>query len=345
LSKEFDTYKTHAIRKRGATATAEWQHIFDWYTSTGRNEFIEAFRKETGLRIGGIAGQDAVVAAAIPKSFIDLDRKAQGDAFYRAHAQWFLEEMDDIIRRVPRTAIDPASEYSFADVLRFARRVLFDSVLLFEDWGRTRAHVPGVFGVGKNPASHVMEFFQGARQTIYGHGTWNLSFSDNHSDIATATIRQLLEIRLRRAFGVMWKNSVADGSIHPIALSDLLDAIDAHRDKVTLPIRFENIKRINSWSNMYLHTGYRMYAWCPPRILNYLRGFALGEPTPGWGHNMNAGVRLPKEVFDAIRTQVESIHSGKPKMRWWVPSDWIKKPAPRFKMCFLDQGECDAILV
>ena len=60
--------------------------------------------------------------------------------------------------------------------LRFARKVLMDSVLLFEHWANYHAKVPGVFGIGKVESEHIMHFFQGARQTVYGHGTFNLRF-------------------------------------------------------------------------------------------------------------------------------------------------------------------------
>ena len=55
-----------------------------------------------------------------------------------------------------------------------------------------------------------MAFYQGARQTIYGHGSFSLSFIDNHADLATATIRQAIEIRICRAFGIMGKVRKSD---------------------------------------------------------------------------------------------------------------------------------------
>jgi hypothetical protein len=88
---------------------------------------------------------------------------------------------------VPRQGNPPADVNSFSDVLRVVSKVLLDSVLLFEHWGTYRAGVPGVYGIGKNDIEHIMAFYQGARQTIYGHGSCGLSFADNHSDLATAT--------------------------------------------------------------------------------------------------------------------------------------------------------------
>lgn len=156
----------------------------------------------------------------------------------------------------------------------------------------------------------MLAFYQGARQTIYGHGSWRLSFSDNHSDLATATIRQAVEIRLRRAFGIFGKIKKEDDAIVPIPLSDLLESIDTHRDSISFPIRFENIKRIYGWSNMYLHAALKFYAWCPPRVLSFLRLFLLGGQAPGWMHNSNAGVVLDQATFEDVRRIVRLRHEG-----------------------------------
>jgi hypothetical protein len=237
-------------------------------------------------------------------------KKFQVDTFYRAHATWFLEEVDHIVARVPRNVTDPLGASGLREVLLFVRPVVFDSLLVFDNWGTYRAGVPGVYGVGKNIAEHMMAFYQGAKQTIYGHGSFNLSFIDNHADLATATIRQAIEIRLRRGFGILGKVRKSDDSFHPIPLSDILDAIDVHRNKVRLPVRFENIKRINGWANLYLHGGLKLYAWTPPRVLEFLRVFIIGGPAPGWSHSSKAGVACDIVTFDAIREIVRAEHEG-----------------------------------
>jgi hypothetical protein len=305
VSREFENYKAAAMQGlhvRIVDPQTEWQHLYDWYEGEGRQQFMDAFTRETSLRFGQTLAPDDLVSAAIPKSYGDLERKARSNAFYRAHAVWVLEEMDHIVSSVPRDAANLIEAQSFADVLRFARIVLMDSVFLFEDWGTYRMGVPGVYGIGKNQAEHIMAFCQGARQTIYGHGSWGLSFVENHADLATATIRQAIEIRLRRAFGVMAKIRKIDDSIHPVPLTDLLEAIDAHKNNVSFPIRFENIMRINGWADMYLHGALKLYAWCPPRVLLFLREFLLGGRAPC--------VALDQATFDAIRSLIRRKHEG-----------------------------------
>jgi hypothetical protein len=123
------------------------------------------------------------------------------------------------------------------------------------------------------------------------------------------------------------ENGIANGAVHSISLGGILDVIDAHREDVRFAVRLENIKRINSWANIYMHSGIRAasYSWCPPRVLSYLRGFILGQLTPSWGHNINAGVRLPRDVFDDIRSQISNDHSGKLRRPWWCVQDWFRE--------------------
>ena len=180
---------------------------------------------------------------------------------------------------------------------------------------------------------------------IYGHGTFGLSFNDNHSDTSIATIRQLVEIRVRRATGVMWKTAVVDNAVHPIALSDIFDAIDANRQGTHFPLHFDNLRRINSWANIYLHSGMRIasYTWSPPRILNYLRPFALGEVQPGAGHRMHSGVRMTREAFGSIRSLIADNQSGRPRRRWWCVIDQLCQRPAKFNMFFYGPEQCDVI--
>jgi|SRR5271165_5364574 len=95
-----------------------------------------------------------------------------------------------------------------------------------------------------------------------------------------------------------------------LKLSDLIEAIDLHKGSVQFPILFENIKRINGWANMYLHSALKLYAWCPPRVLTFLREFLLGKAAPGYSHNSKAGVILDQATFDAIRDLIRQKHMG-----------------------------------
>jgi hypothetical protein len=141
---------------------------------------------------------------ALPKNMADYRKKFVDRAFYRANAEWFLLEMDHIVASVPRESSQPDATFAYGNVLRFVQHLLIDSVVIFAHWGTRCAEVPRDYGIGKNEMTHLVLLFHGSRQIIYGHGSFGLSFVENHSDIAVGTIRQV-ELRLRRAFGLLGK--------------------------------------------------------------------------------------------------------------------------------------------
>ena len=292
-----DEYKREACRgNRGkiGDAAAQWAALFDWWP-VGRALFVQAFQKEVGKRPSK-ANIDNLLDAAIPRSPLDLERKEANDAYYAAHAALFLQEMDTIIRCVPRDYPDPEAAFAFSNVLRFVDHILFDSVVLVEHWAARSVQVPGVFGVGKNEVEHMHSFVMGAQQTIYGHGSFGLSFAENHSDLVIGTIRQALEIRLRRAFGVAGRFSDANKTFKPVPLSTLFEAIRPFEKQITSPVPFAILRRFNGWANMYMHGAIKLPAWTPPRVLARFKPLLLGE-----GRKRGDGLRMPKSAFDGVR--------------------------------------------
>ena len=333
---QFKQYKRQVtgFTNKGAAADV-WRQIHDWYQSAGgRTLFLEAFRDKTGIRVNPESGADSRIGAAIPKSWSDHCRKVENGAYYRALAEMFIIEMDSITSRVPRECDDPVADFAYGNVWRFVHQVLLDSLVLFGDWGIDRAGMPEAFGVRKNKFTHPLNFYHGARQTIYGHGSFGLSFSDNHSELAVATIRQAVEIRLRRAFGLIGKEAVSDQNFHPVAISELLDVLKDYVEEVQMPVPLHNLARINQWANLLLHSGMRHYAWTPPRVLDYLRPFLIGGENVGGRWTVHSGIRLTRASFEAIQGALKQKIESRPQ-----PQNY-----PRFKALLLAISECDVVI-
>ena len=333
---EFETYKSQVttVIKDGGNGAADWKTLFDWYGSGGRDLFVAAFHKETKLRVNLSSDAQVRIGAAIPKSLADYWAKGGDDAFYRAHSEWFIEEMDRIISAVPRESTQADATFAYGNILRYVRNVLLDSLMLFADWGEFRAGVPGVYGIGKSEMAHLMTFYQSARQTIYGHGSFGLSFVDNHADVAISTIRQAIELRLRRAFGLIGKVSRRDQSFHPVSLSDLIEAIDAVSEGVHLPIQFANVKRINSWANLFMHYGIKFYAWAPPRVLEYVRPFLVGGAAVHGTRTVNSGVMVTQSAFERVRAVIKAQVEAVP----------LNGSEANFDILLSPPAECDVVI-
>ena len=291
-----------------------WKLVCQWYQDEGGRElFIEAFEAVTRIRLNIETSSDQRIGAALPKSLRDYDRKLKDRAYYRALAELFIEEMDSMVGRVPRESESPATVFAYANLVRFIKHIFLDSRYLFQEWGTYIAEPPISFGIGKNLLTHSVGFYHGALQIIYGHGTFGLSFADNHSELAMATIRQAVEIRLRRAFGVVGRESVNDGTIHPVALSIVIEVMGEHADAVDLAVPIEHVRRVNHWANLHMHSGMRHYSWVPPRVLSYLRPLLVGTSESGSGWSVNSGIRMSRETFESIRetlrTKMEASES------------------------------------
>ena len=279
-----------------------WKRVHQWYQDDGGRElFLSAFENVTGIRPNVETSTDQRIGAALPKSFRDYERKLKDKAYYRALAEMFIEEIDRVVIRVPRESEDPATTFLYGNLIRFIKHIFLDSRYLFQEWGTYISEPPISFGIGKNLLTHPVGFFHGAFQIIYGHGTFGLSFADNHSELAMATIRQAVEIRIRRAFGVVGRERVNDGTIQPVALSTIIDVMAEHADQVDLAVPIEHVRRVNHWANLHMHSGMRHYSWVPPRVLSYLRPLLVGREESNGGWSVDNGIRLSRGTFEAIR--------------------------------------------
>ena len=295
---------------------------------------MDAFEHETNIRLNLSRSEDSAIERAIAKNWGDYDKKRKCDSYYQAHAEMYLHEMNKIFDPKYREWVEKVSTTNFRDVMLFVEKVLRDHLALFENWGRDKAGVPMVFGSVRNPLSHPMHYFQGAKQTIYGHGSFGLSFTENHSELAVATIRQAVEVRLRNAFGLIGKIRQSDRAFHPVALSVLLDVLSGHKDEIDTPIPIHNLMRINGWANICLHYGFRDYAWTAPRVVDYLCDFLIGRPPDAQGFSVDSGIRLSENEFLNIRNELTEKIEGSGEDE--VESEFVAE--------FRDMDICDVVL-
>ena len=240
--------------------------------------------------------------------------------------------MDSIVSRI--TSGGNLSGPSLSNAIRFIQRALLDSLVLFQDYGTHNAGVPDVFKVYSSQVTTPMALYHGARQIIYGHGTDSLSYADNHSELAATIIRQAIEIRLRRGFGLVGKIEISNGSFHPVPLSTLFKVLKAHAACFNIPISIHNLDRINRWANLLLHSGVRDYSWTSPRVLDYLKTFLIGEePVDGVDWSIHSGIQLTRSSFRQIQTALKTAIE--------TPSS-TGGPSP-YKALLMGEDECDVV--
>lgn len=325
------SYKTYSAGLRHLTSLPthglnSFNELKIWYVSEGRELFKIAFKEETDLSVPNRQSPDTIIGNAVPKNFNDLNKKMRSKPYYRSHALWFLEEMDNIVNCVPPQTGTNISLHANHAVFNFAKKVLMDSEILISDYGNYVLEIPDAYGIGKNFSTHNVHLYHSAKQIIYGQGSYGLSAMDNHADTSIGIIRQSIELKMMRVFGIRAKVKVSDQAMVPISLSSLIEVVNPYKKHITLPLKFESIVRVNGWANMYLHTGQKEYAWCSPRVLSALRPFLLAQKN-------KSEIQMNISTFQNIRNSFVSANE--------VREDGT---ANGYKVILKEMADCDVSL-
>lgn len=158
---------------------------------------------------------------------------------------------------------------------------------------------------------HTVSLHQVLRQGLFGSVSAH-SFADKEISAAIGTIRQLIELRLRRAFGLLaYVDTQQKNSVIPLNMSDIFNALDMFSEDIKFPLKLKNIKRIYSWSNRFIHGGYGDYNWIPFFIDFAFRDFTFGHEEKN-GFDMNNGIETTNETISLIqRCLIEKMNDGK----------------------------------
>lgn len=146
-----------------------------------------------------------------------------------------------------------------------------------------------------------MPLHQVLRQTLYTPYSYN-SFSDLEICASIPVIRQLIEIRLRRAFGCMAYIDENENLV-PLDMSTLLKSLKRHRTEITFPINLQSIERIYKWSNQYVHSGKEDFRWIPYFLEFVLRPLSFGNKDKH-GFNIKNGISTTQAVIKQIHQEL-----------------------------------------
>ena len=148
---------------------------------------------------------------------------------------------------------------------------------------------------------HYMAVHQLLRQSLFGQESAH-SFADMETSSAILLIRQLIEIRIRRAFGAVAYLDAND-TVQPLDLSRVFDAIRKHKTQIQFPVKLENIERIYKWANLYTHSGQCEFAWLPYYVEWFLRPLTFGEKR-GDRWDVRNGIVIEKGVIEEIQSDL-----------------------------------------
>ena len=281
-----------------------------------KNKDLDWYEQET-IKIIGIKNlpsksDDDLIRQIIGKSLSDHQKKINGREYYIANAVVFLSVFreilsDDFIQKfAPQNALDDLLVYNY---YRLFHSALFDSLILLNEYcANIKKSNDLPFGCGKNHYQHTLTLYQSLRQSIYGQCSYH-SFIEVEPDLSISIIRQLVEIRVRRAFGVLGYYDVITGAIEPLSMSVIFKVLKEFKSRIDFSIPFDCLIRVYGWSNIFLHTGLKEYSWKHIFITNYLKEFSLGKPPNATGWSVNSGISIEsKQVLDDIHSKLKNEH-------------------------------------
>jgi hypothetical protein len=252
---------------------------------------------------------DQIIQQMLAKSPTDEKKKAVDPAYYTANVVAYLKVCKellhpDFIKRfeaVPDADMDELVVYNYH---RLFQGLLFDSLALLNEYAVRVKGIQEPYGCGKNLWQHHMTMYQSLRQSIFGQASFH-SFIEVEPDLAISIIRQIVELRVRRAFGILGWFQPTTQSFEPLAMSKLFEEIGKHKSDIDLSVPLECLIRIYGWSNIFLHTGIKDYSWKPMVVKEYLKEFCLGKQNQ---YNVNGGVVVTESVLAAIIASLEQAH-------------------------------------
>lgn len=197
--------------------------------------------------------------------------------------------------------------YNYYNLLR---EILFDLVLFIQDYKTTiKKEELGKFSVEKNLFQRDFTLYQLLPQVIFGQVSFH-SFIEREPFVSIAIIRQIVELRTRKAFGIMGVYDKDKDSFEPLPLSLIFDEIKKYQSEIDFAVPLENIIRINGWSNIYLHSGMKDYTWTIIFVYRYLHELIKGRKDGGsW--SANSGIRLTEETLEKVSKGLEKMLQDK----------------------------------
>lgn len=295
------------LQKYSVFGTPSAQNATDfanWLVTDGLRLYEEAFKQEAGRGIPH--PPDAMlIEQAYPKGMNEIEKKQSQQVFYAANARIFLKTCNMVAGAIAKAPPDPRQDIFATKHYSLLRNMVLDAQSLLADWATSTQGIPAMYGIGKNPFHDPFQISHAAEQLMYG-GSSLFTFSDIACDSATALLRIALETRIRFGFGLLGVRDLASGSIEPLNMSKILEAIKLHESKFVLAVPLQHIERIYGWSNIYVHLGFKSFAWSPIFALGYLNPLLRGGGYPG-GISVNAGIYIDRATLLEIQAEARSI--------------------------------------
>ena len=287
----------------------------------GLNEYLTFAISEMGLRKIPTKKHDQIIEQIIAKSPNDLNEKVVNPEHYKAHLCCIKQVLDEMflnepfIQNLKAYKVEADKDLVVYNYYNLLREFLFDMALLIQDYNFVIKKInPTKFSVGKNLYQRDFTLYQLLPQFIFGQVSFH-SLIEREPSVSIAIIRQIIELRIRRAFGIMGVYDKEKDSFEPFGLGQIFDELKKHQTEIDFAVPLSNIIRINGWSNIFMHSGMKDYTWTAIFVYRYLHELIKGR-TVGKSWSSTSGIKLKQETLDNIISSIElTLQSYNPNLQ------------------------------
>ena len=276
----------------------------------GLDDYLTFALSEIGIKKLPSKKADQIIEQIISKSPNDLNEKVKHKEHYKAHLcaiKFVLDEMflhDNFLDNLKNYNVEEEKDMVVFNYHKLISSLLFDMVLLLQDYNYIiNKKAPEKFQVGKNMFQSDFTLYQLLPQVIFGQVSFH-SYIDKEPFASIVIIRQVLEIRIRRAFGILGIYDKTKESFEPFGLGQILDILKKYQNNIDFAVPLANIVRINGWANIFVHSGMKDYIWTVMYVYRYLHPLIKGRKD-GKSWSSNSGIKLKQQTLNEIINEIE----------------------------------------
>jgi len=262
-------------------------------------------------------GSEEIIEGMIAVSEKEFAKKAENDNYYACSfaaimftvRYIFTDQLLEVLKAADQNEQTRFLVRNYFDILHELLLGVEDLCALHKTAEKRRAvpketgcQMPALYSACRSKFIHTMMLHQVLRQELYGKTSLH-AFSDRETSASIGTIRLLIELRLRRSFGVLAFLD-ADGQLVPLDMSLLFKEIRNHRNEIDLPVKLENIERLYRWANGFIHSGRGDYPWIPFFVERMLVDFSFGKEKKDGSWNVNNGIRTSQKTIDDMHREL-----------------------------------------
>lgn len=300
-----ETDKTRIVNEFFKSKSVTFIEYFEFLLNGGFDELENQLLSHMGLKNWPRITDDDVVCSILPKSEIERINKRKNKDYYIANGYCAITILKQIFTKNLYDSVSRLSSVHYQTYFQILNAIMCDIDQLKNLYNIEIMNDNKYFATVNRPI-HAMELHNVLRQAAYGNISFH-SFADFEISASIAVIRQIIELRIRRAFGVLAYYDEHNSNIHPLKMSKVFEILKRYTD-ISFPNKLCYIERIYQWSNLYVHSGKCDWAWIIYFLERYLRTLSFGTQKANGNWSYCNGITVSKETLEKIQNDIGDLN-------------------------------------